>query len=249
MTESEWLVCADPLAMLKCLRNLSERKLRLFGCQILLHDLPYLRHYPAQCFARFDGTDMLAAIEGVILLQETHPEEGDNEALRHAARDVMSEAKELAVIAQSYELACYYREQSCLFRRPPTLTNFPRLDWGDDAVAFTFSRGWWPFSARDPAQPTRATIRAGRRTRNVALIRDIFGNPFCPVIFDAEWRTSKAVALAQGMYDARDFSAMPILADALQDAGCENDEVLNHCRAPGPHVRGCWVVDLVLGKE
>ena len=51
------------------------------------------------------------------------------------------------------------------------------------------------------------------------------------------------------MYDTRDFSAMPILADALQDAGCEKADVLDHCRGDGPHVRGCWVVDLLLGKE
>jgi hypothetical protein len=50
------------------------------------------------------------------------------------------------------------------------------------------------------------------------------------------------------MYESRHFSPMPILADALQDAGCDNPDVLDHCRGPGPHVRGCWVVDLVLGK-
>jgi len=81
------------------------------------------------------------------------------------------------------------------------------------------------------------------------IIRDIYGNPFRPVSFDAAWRTSTVVALAQQMYESRDFSAMPILADALQDAGCENDDILNHCRdANGIHVRGCWVVDLVLDK-
>jgi hypothetical protein len=63
------------------------------------------------------------------------------------------------------------------------------------------------------------------------------------------WRTTTAFQLAQGMYDSRDFSAMPILADALQDAGCDIADILDHCRGPGPHVRGCWVVDLVLGKE
>jgi len=84
----------------------------------------------------------------------------------------------------------------------------------------------------------------------VSLLRDIFGNPFRPVSFAAEWRTSTAVALAQGMYDSRDFSAMPILADALQDAGCAHADVLTHCRDEKQvHVRGCWVVDLVLGKE
>ncbi|AWM42428.1 hypothetical protein C1280_28495 [Gemmata obscuriglobus] len=81
-------------------------------------------------------------------------------------------------------------------------------------------------------------------------MRCIFGNPFRPVAFAPEWRTSTAVALAQGMYESRDFSAMPILADALQDAGCDNDAMLDHCRDPeGVHARGCWVVDLVLGKE
>ena len=84
----------------------------------------------------------------------------------------------------------------------------------------------------------------------VALARDIFGNPFRPVAFEPDWRTSTAVAIAKQMYDARDFGAMPILADALQDAGCENEDVLTHCRdAMGVHVRGCWVVDLVLGKS
>ena len=79
-------------------------------------------------------------------------------------------------------------------------------------------------------------------------MHDIFGNPFRPVAFDPAWRTSTAVELARQMYEAREFSAMPILADALQDAGCENADVLGHCRGPGPHVRGCWVVDLLLGK-
>jgi hypothetical protein len=107
------------------------------------------------------------------------------------------------------------------------------------------------------------------RAIQVELLRDIFGNPFRPVRFSPDWRTDTAVALAQQMYDSRDFSAMPTLADALQEAGCDSASVLEHCRAPGNllgapppfpnfresltknpsrHVRGCWVVDLVLGK-
>jgi len=82
------------------------------------------------------------------------------------------------------------------------------------------------------------------------LIYDIFGNPFRKVKFNKKWRTSTAVALAKQMHESRDFSAMPILADALQDAGCNNTDVLSHCRDEKQiHVRGCWVVDLVLGKE
>jgi hypothetical protein len=82
-----------------------------------------------------------------------------------------------------------------------------------------------------------------------ALVRDVFGNPFRPAALDPAWRTPTAIALASQMYESRDFGAMPILADALQDAGCDSDDVLDHCRGPGPHVRGCWVVDMVLGKQ
>jgi hypothetical protein len=82
------------------------------------------------------------------------------------------------------------------------------------------------------------------------LLRDIFGNPFRPVAFSPAWRTSDAVALARTMYESREFGAMPILADALQDAGCDNTDILDHCRDPKQvHVRGCWVCDLVLGKS
>jgi hypothetical protein len=84
----------------------------------------------------------------------------------------------------------------------------------------------------------------------IPILRDIFGNPFRPVTIDPIWRTSTAVAIANGMYESRDFGAMPILADALQEAGCDSDDILNHCRAAGGiHVRGCWVVDLVLDKS
>ncbi|MBP3954611.1 hypothetical protein J8F10_04845 [Gemmata sp. G18] len=81
-------------------------------------------------------------------------------------------------------------------------------------------------------------------------MRDIFGNPFRRTInFKDTWRTNTVIALARQMYENRDFSPMPILADALQDAGCDDEDVLSHCRGDGPHVRGCWVVDLLLGKK
>jgi hypothetical protein len=89
-----------------------------------------------------------------------------------------------------------------------------------------------------------------QRQELAGIIRDIFGNPFRPVAFDPEWRTSSVVSLAQAMYESRGFSSMPILSDALQDAGCDQTDILNHCRdAESVHVRGCWVVDLVLGKS
>ncbi|MFO0826223.1 MAG: hypothetical protein U0792_24410 [Gemmataceae bacterium] len=81
-----------------------------------------------------------------------------------------------------------------------------------------------------------------------AIIRDTQVYPEVTVVFDPEWRTTTAVALAREMYASRDFSVMPILADALQDAGCEDPEILEHCRSEKPHFRGCWVLEMVLAK-
>jgi hypothetical protein len=86
------------------------------------------------------------------------------------------------------------------------------------------------------------------RVAQAALLRDIAGNPFRPVSLDLAWRTPAVLHLGQFIYDDRAFDQLPVLADALEEAGCASREVLDHCRGPGPHVRGCWAVDLVLGK-
>jgi hypothetical protein len=87
-----------------------------------------------------------------------------------------------------------------------------------------------------------------RSTHPPELVRCIFGNPFRPVTFDPRWRTRTVIDLARAMYESRDFAAMPVLADALEEAGCDDADVLAHCRGDAPHARGCWVVDHVLGK-
>jgi len=85
-------------------------------------------------------------------------------------------------------------------------------------------------------------------THQADLLRCIFDNLFRPVHVDQQWLTSTVVELARGVYAERAFDRLPVLADALQDAGCEDVGVLTHCRGAGPHDRGCWVVDLVLAK-
>ena len=88
--------------------------------------------------------------------------------------------------------------------------------------------------------------------RSVLLLRDIFGNPFRPTAVDPAWLAWNAgiiVSLAQAFYDDRAFDQLPILADALEEGGCTNAEILAHCREPGEHARGCGVVDPLLGKE
>jgi hypothetical protein len=94
---------------------------------------------------------------------------------------------------------------------------------------------------------TRAVTRNAELIAQAGLVRDIFGNPFRRFAVLPEWRTETAVALAKLTYESGEFGALPILADALQDAGCDDEAMLTHCRGPGPHTRGCWVIDSVLG--
>jgi hypothetical protein len=89
-------------------------------------------------------------------------------------------------------------------------------------------------------------------TAQAELLREVFGNPFRPVTVDPAslaWNAGTVPRLAKVIYNERAFDRLPILADALEDAGCTDEQILSHCRGPGPHVRGCWVVDLLLAKS
>jgi hypothetical protein len=116
------------------------------------------------------------------------------------------------------------------------------------------------YAARGPESNSAASRRgtdrkfqrgkSAERARQVPLVRELFGDPFARAKMDPAWRTDTALAVARRAYDSRDFAALPILADALQDAGCEHEPLLNHLRdTSAPHYRGCWALDWVLGKE
>ena len=82
-----------------------------------------------------------------------------------------------------------------------------------------------------------------------SALRDVGGNPFRPATLVSAWQTATVQAHAQAIYDARAFDRLPILSDALEDAGCDNADILTHCRQLAEHVRGCFVVDLLLDKR
>jgi hypothetical protein len=90
------------------------------------------------------------------------------------------------------------------------------------------------------------------RQRELAdVLREVAGNPFRPLMLRYAWRAwqgGTVVRLAQAIYAERRFDDLPVLADALEDAGCADEQVLGHCRGPGEHVRGCWLLDALLGK-
>jgi len=115
-----------------------------------------------------------------------------------------------------------------------------KTDWGNGAVEMT------------PLGPKIVDWSSGKleqSTLQTQMIRDIFGNPFASVSINPSALSSAVVGLARTIYDQRAFDQMPVLAELLAKTGSVDADVLEHCRDTGPHVRGCWVLDLILGKE
>ncbi|OGZ67878.1 MAG: hypothetical protein A3D44_02470 [Candidatus Staskawiczbacteria bacterium RIFCSPHIGHO2_02_FULL_42_22] len=131
-----------------------------------------------------------------------------------------------------------------------------RLDlFGDDHVydQINFSNSMLDLidGAGDARSHLNPQLIGQERELQSDIIHDVLKNPFENVFIDSEWlafNDGMVPKIAQAIYDAGKFDEMPILADALEDAGCTNEEILNHCRKTGPHVRGCWVLDLILEK-
>ncbi len=254
--EAAWFTCTDPRPMFGLLRGKERgRKFRLFACaccrrveHLLTDDRS---HRALEVFERF--------LDGELTLKEYGA--GEREAADACA--------DLARVAGDGESAAAseadrVRLFACMFAAHAVADCFGNVSSAPVDCCGAL-RGYGTAELTDDRQLREAgdRIEADERTAQAALLRDIFGNPFYPIPFDPAWQTETVVSLARKMYSGRDFSAMPDLADAIQDAGCENDRILNHCRyanlpatgpgtAPGmrtpPHVRGCWVVDLVLGK-
>ena len=92
-------------------------------------------------------------------------------------------------------------------------------------------------------------MRADEQAAQAQILRDIIGNPFRRLAINRQCVTRTVAATARSIYDDRRFDRLPDLADALEAAGCETQDILSHCRSEGPHVRGCWAVDIVLANE
>jgi hypothetical protein len=116
----------------------------------------------------------------------------------------------------------------------------------DQNIEMSFRKAWWVAECRGREAGVDV---ADRQPMARSLILCVLGNPFRPVSFCRDWLTSSVVALASAIYDRRQFEVLPVLADALEEAGCGDPELLGHLRGPGPHATGCWPVDLILGKS
>jgi hypothetical protein len=233
MTESEWRATADPFAMFKFVgRGLSERKRRLFVCA---------------CGRRW--WDALPGVGRDALAQA--------EALADGAS---SEAEvEQVKMAVNQEILWLTGDENPAF---PTDSILDRLRavrraldslWPDEMRVFlaTFLNISVTHAGRlranRPDDP--GATYAAEAAATAGLLAEVVGDPFRPVRIEPGWRTADVIGLARAAYEDRAFDRLPILADALTDAGCDDESILTHCRSAGPHVRGCWVVDLLSGRE
>jgi hypothetical protein len=160
-------------------------------------------------------------------------------ALCERVADGAADAEELHAVR--------YRPWVTRFLTMPRRTRPTRVPPSDQLREFV-----WQALHGDPRFGVTAAMEVAAellREEYGRLLRDVLGNPAPPVVADPRWLTSTVVDLARVIYEQRDFERLPVLADALMDAGCDSEELLAHCRSEGPHVRGCWVVDLLTGRE
>jgi hypothetical protein len=225
MTEAEWLSGTDPEALVKFVGDRSERKLKLFGCACCRRVWTVFRDERSR--HAVEVTER--SLEGAMNLDELLTVYSD-------AADAMIEATQVVAEWAAYGLGDSGWKEVAFVARSMSVA------WAD---AFVGREG-----ARATIYRNREHVRSEEQMAQCELVRDIFGDPFRPVEFSTDWHTDTTVSLARQMYDSREFSAMPILADALQDAGCDDDAILSHCRDENRvHIRGCWVVDLVLNRS
>jgi hypothetical protein len=233
VTEQEWLECADLTPMVKFLFP-SERKRRLFTAACFRRIWPLIPDQGSRT-----AIDAVEQGEGHNLWEKEIEKKADE-----AVWDSDDMARRLAARA----VADFIR-----FARLP-----PLRVWSHQAMReITKNHNWYPCRCADAvaravgltvAEENREKAMETERRNQTNLFRDVFGNPFRPVTLDPFLLTPTVVQLAQTIYNDRAFEQMSALADALVGTGCDNEEVLSHCRGPEPHVRGCWVVDLILGR-
>lgn len=228
MTEAEWWVCENPKLMLEALQDqASERKLRLFACACCRHFWHLL----------IDQRSRTAV-----------------EVAERFSDGLLSDDEAQAAFASACEASLKVRSGPDHW--PETVLRLryqhsPETLW---RAAFTAA-----FAVGSGVGDVVAHIRSNQgilvaHSLQAQFLRDIFGPlPSRSVSVSSRHLNPQIIVLAQSIYDDRAFDRLPVLADALadalEDAGCEANAILDHCRQPANHVRGCWAVDFLLGKE
>lgn len=223
----DWVTAGSPYASFKILdgltRKVSPRKLRLYGlaCCSLIENLDS----DEDCARAIELAEQVVA--GVASADEV--------------ADLRSRMKErfLAICAgeEEYPFGNWKlgAAQSLLQDDDDFLTDAPIMAGDADLL------GVWNSAVSAPGEAEHQNL--------ADLLREVLGNPFIPFEFDPSWRTATVVETATSIYEEKQFDRMAELAVALKEAGCEDERLLAHCRKKGGHVRGCWVLDLILENE
>jgi hypothetical protein len=221
MTEADWLACTDPQPMLEFLRDkASDRKLRLFAVACCWRHRQRVRDWVGYRDS-VEATERFA--DGII----SHLDWND---ARRTLIGYTIDNRLVCSDAQSWKDALEMATD-CDYFDPSFELDPPAEDSTDFRI-----RRW------------KAVVQHERRCRS-DMLRDIFGNPFRPASIDSAHRTPPVIQLASAIYDQRAFDRLPELAIALEQAGCHDPGILEHCRSGCEHVRGCWLLDLVLRKS
>jgi len=249
MTEQEWLACHDPQKLLDFVRKrVSDRKLRLFAvacCRRIDHMFaePQQRESVDAAERYADGLATDQELEAARIANDFDLSAPPKNRAAHSARKAayflaIDDAYWAALERRNAAYAVIFQADAEALERwqePPSGGPSRRLT--------SFTEGdLWLNAAGQAAAIAEATAQC-------ELLREICGSPFRAITVAPSWLTCNVIAIAQAIYDERAFDRLPILADALEDVGCTNEAVLAHCRGPGTHVRGCWVVNVLLRKE
>jgi hypothetical protein len=228
MNEAEWLASVDPRAMIHALRDSDRpRKLRLFACA---------------CCRRISHLIHPSGLVAVALAESYCDGKGVTKSrLKAGCRSIpdapydtaLWDATEAARAAAHVDLGEPHGTYSWL-RAADAADYVARAVLPDDFRGGGMAR-WMSAPQWLPEQ-----------TSQVGLLREIFGVPFRPMWIDPEWRTGDVLNLAGAIREQHAWHTMPILADALLDAGCTNTELIEHCQASVEHARGCWALDALL---
>lgn len=234
MTEEEWLgwsgISDKMLNFLQGMPGLG-RKRRLLAVACCRHVLPWM---PEECLAAIPMAERLA-------------EERVDEEARWVVYQAAGDAKDEQVdIRKSWAAYCAYQAVG----RPSDYEQ--PTSWNNDLAAWLAQTAAQPNSWINNHWDNDVLLLERHKIAN--LIRDVFGNPFRPLAINPNWLTPTVTNLATVAYENRampsgelDTTRLAILADALEETGCDNQDMLGHLRSSIPHVRGCWPVDLVLG--
>jgi hypothetical protein len=238
MTEEQWLACTDPKPMLAFLRGkASDRKLRLFTaarCRLFRHDWD-------------DRWPIREAVDAAEQFSDGLSPAGQ---LTRFHRTWENFTGELCLHTIDPHGGSTVLLPDCLGLVLVQIVSSPEAGSAARGVLYDDLQSYFIGTWKDGRQEPRAECQ---------LLQEVFGNPFRPARVNPSWlawNDATVRRLAETIYNERslpdgclDATRMGVLADALEDAGCADPDLLGHLRGPGPHVRGCWAVDLLLGKE